>query len=107
MQNRRLALWNSTAAGQQNLALFDIGSWGRFVHKTTVDASSPKSYSWNVSIPAGLTAGTSFFTPILKVLPDRVMSIDYNQTRVRVWAVSTLPSNQRRFAIRQNMGSTF
>jgi hypothetical protein len=92
--SRRLALWNSTAAGQQNLALFDIGSWGRFVHKTTVNAASPKSYSWNVSIPAGLTAGTSFFTPILKILPDRVMSVDFNQTRVRVWAVSTLPSNR-------------
>ena len=92
--SRRLALWNSTAAGQQNLALFDIGSWGRFVHKTTVNAASPKSYSWNVSIPAGLTAGTSFFTPILKVMPDRVMSVDFNQTRVRVWAVSTLPSNR-------------
>jgi hypothetical protein len=92
--NRRLALWNSTAAGQQNLALFDIGSWGRFVHKTTVDGSSPRSYSWNVSIPAGLTAGTSFFTPILKILPDRVMSVDFNQTRVRVWAVSTLPSSR-------------
>ena len=92
--NRRLALWNSTAAGQQNLALFDIGSWGRFVHKTTVDGSSPRSYSWNVSIPAGLTAGTSFFTPILKILPDRVISVDFNQTRVRVWAVSTLPSSR-------------
>ena len=92
--NRRLALWNSTAAGQQNLALFDIGSWGRFVHKTNVNASSPRSYSWNVSIPAGLTAGTSFFTPILKILPDRVMSVDFNQTRVRVWAVSTLPSSR-------------
>ncbi len=91
---RRLALWNSTAAGQQNLASFDIGSWGRFVHKTTINGSSPKSYSWNVSIPAGLTAGQSFFTPILKVFPDRVMSVSFNQTHVRVWAVSTLASSR-------------
>lgn len=87
--NRWIALWNSTAAGTQNLAGFDVGSWGRFVHKNTFNAANRRCYSWNVSIPAGLTAGLSFFTPILKVFPDRVMSVDYNQTRVRVWALNT------------------
>ncbi|HII86093.1 TPA: PQQ-binding-like beta-propeller repeat protein, partial [Candidatus Bathyarchaeota archaeon] len=96
--NRWLALWNSTAAGQTAPG-FEIeptayGSWGAYyggqlVHGSTIDASDPRSYSWNVTIPAGLTAGSSFFTPILKVYPDRVMSIDFNQTRVRVWAVNT------------------
>lgn len=100
--NRWLALWNSTAAGQTSPGFTDIasyGSWGAYfggglVHGRTINASDPRSYSWNVTIPAGLTAGSSFFTPILKVYPDRVMSIDFNQTRVRVWAVSTAPANR-------------
>ncbi len=94
---RWLALWNSTAAGQTSPGFTDpasYGSWGAYyagglVHGRTINASNPRAYSWNVTIPAGLTAGTSFFAPILKVYPDRVMSIDFNQTRVRVWAVST------------------
>ncbi|MCJ7560154.1 PQQ-binding-like beta-propeller repeat protein [Candidatus Bathyarchaeota archaeon] len=96
--NRRLALWNSTAAGQTapgfSIEPAALGSWsayyaGRLVHGSTLNASDPRAYSWNVTIPAGLTAGSSFFVPILKVYPDRVMSIDFNQTRVRVWALST------------------
>ncbi|MBT0159582.1 PQQ-binding-like beta-propeller repeat protein [Candidatus Bathyarchaeota archaeon A05DMB-2] len=96
--NRWMALWNSTAAGQTapgfSIELAASGSWGayyygRLVHGSTIDASDPRCYSWNVTIPAGLTAGSSFFTPILKVYPDRVVSIDFNQTRVRVWALNT------------------
>jgi hypothetical protein len=89
---RRMTLWNSTACGQQAAGTWaegSIGSWGRNVHGLTWDASNPNSYSWNVSIPAGLTASTSFFAPILKVYPDRVMSLFFNQTQVRVWALST------------------
>ena len=92
--NRWMALWNSTACGQQTAqggyaVGADLGSWGRIAEQNTWDASNKLSYTWNVTIPAGLTAGSSFFTPILKVLPDRVMSIDFNQTQVRVWALST------------------
>ena len=90
--NRWMALWNSTACGQQaagSWAEGSIGSWGRNVHGLTWNASNPKSYSWNVTIPAGLTASTSFFVPILKVYPDRVESMFFNQTQVRVWALST------------------
>ena len=101
--NRWLALWNSTAAGQTapNFAIepSTYGSWGayyggRLVHGSTINASDPRAYSWNVTIPAGLTAGSSFFVPILKVYPDRVMSIDFNQTRVRVWALNTAPGTR-------------
>jgi hypothetical protein len=97
-ENRWMALWNSTAAGQTapNFAIEDAayGSWGAYyagnlVHGSTINASDPRSYSWNVTIPAGLTAGSSFFVPILEIYPDRVVSIDFNQTRVRVWALST------------------
>jgi hypothetical protein len=96
--NRWLALWNSTAAGQTapgfSTGIEAYGSWsayyaGPLVHGSTIDASDPRAYSWNVTIPAGLTAGSSFFVPILKIYPDRVMSIDFNQTRVRVWALKT------------------
>jgi hypothetical protein len=96
--NRWLALWNSTAAGQTapgfSIEPAALGSWGayyagRLVHGSTINGSDPRCYSWNVTIPAGLTASSSFFVPILKVYPDRVMSIDFNQTRVRVWALNT------------------
>ena len=96
--NGWMALWNSTACGH-TAPLFAaepaaIGSWhayymGRLVHGQVLDASDPRCYSWNVTIPKGLSAGLSFFTPILKVYPDRVVSVDFNQTRVRVWALNT------------------
>jgi hypothetical protein len=100
--NRWLALWNSTKAGQTAPGYVEpasYGSWsayygGRLVHGSTINASDPRAYSWNVTIPAGLTAGSSFFVPILKVYPDRVMSIDFNQTRARVWALSTAPGTR-------------
>ena len=36
-----------------------------------------------------LNVSTSFFAPILKTYPDRVESLQFNQTQVRVWALST------------------
>jgi hypothetical protein len=104
--NRWLALWNSTAAGQANpnfhgpgSMLGNMGSWANYngqplVHGATFNASVPGAYSWNVTIPAGLTAGTSFFAPVLKVYPDRVVSVDFNRTRVRVWGLGTTSSNR-------------
>jgi hypothetical protein len=67
----------------------DLGSWASNVHQKTLDATNPKSYSWNVTIPAGITAGTSFFAPFAKVYSqDRIMSIFFNQTKVEVWALN-------------------
>ncbi len=95
-ENNWMALWNSTAAGQSIFTFEgDFGSWGTgYNHGQEINASTPKCYSWNVTIPAGLTAGLSFFSPILKVLPDRVVSMDFNRTRVRVWALGTTPTNR-------------
>jgi hypothetical protein len=93
----RMLLWNSTACGQQSSGSWgegSLGSWGNNVHSKTWDASNPRSYSWNVSIPASLTASSSFFVPILKVYPDRVISMVFNQTQVRVWALSTAPTTR-------------
>lgn len=89
--NNWMALWNSSAAGHSHLGAMgpDYGSWGNSVHGRTIDANVSRAYSWNVTIPAGLTAGTSFFAPVLKVYPDRVVSLDFNRTRVRVWALNT------------------
>jgi len=98
-ENRWMALWNSTAAGQTapNFAIdpTTYGSWGNFwgghlVHGSIINASDPRSYTWNVTIPAGLTPFTvgGFGTP-LTIYPDRVVSISFNQTLVRVWALNT------------------
>jgi outer membrane protein assembly factor BamB len=88
--NHWMALWNSTAAGQAQLTVLgDFGSWGRFVHGQTWNAAVKNAYSWNVSIPAGLQPGMSFFAPVLKVYSDRVMSIAFNDTQVEVWALNT------------------
>ncbi len=89
--NGWMALWNSTLAGLQNSAIgtSSYGSWGSQVQGKTFDASTANCYSWNVTIPKGLQAGTSFFAPILKIYPDRVVSVFFNQTQVRVWALPT------------------
>jgi hypothetical protein len=91
LTNGWMALWNSTLAGLQNSAIgsSSYGSWGSQVQGKTFDASTANCYSWNVSIPKGLQAGTSFFAPILKIYPDRVLTVYFNQTMVRVWALPT------------------
>lgn len=89
--NRWMALWNSTAAGFTapgfTIDPTTAGSWhnfwgGQLVHGSTINASDPRSYSWNVTIPAGLTSSSG-----LKIYPDRVVSVFFNQTDVRVWAL--------------------
>jgi hypothetical protein len=100
-----MALWNSTLAGLQNSAIgtSSYGSWGSQVQGKTFDASTPKCYSWNVTIPKGLTASTSFFSAILKVYnEDRVVSVFFNQTKVRVWA---LPLNNITPTLTANVSS--
>jgi hypothetical protein len=89
-ENGWMALWNSTLCGLQTAARGtpDMGSFASNVHMKTLDASNPLSYSWNVTIPKGLQAGTSFFAPFAKVYPDRIMSIFFNQTKVEVWALN-------------------
>ncbi len=97
--NRWMALWNSTAAGQTapNFASdpTTAGSWsnywgGPLVSGSTINASDPRCYSWNVTIPAGLTPfSVGLFAITTKIYPeDRVVAISYNQTDVRVWALN-------------------
>jgi len=92
--NAWLALWNSTAAGETIATGFSGGSWGSVVSKKTVNASVPGAYSWNVTLPAGLTYDVSFGAATLKIYPDRIVAVDYDQTQVRVWGISLNPSTR-------------
>jgi hypothetical protein len=92
--NRWMALWNETAAGETLATGFSGGSWGSVVSKRTVDASVPAAYSWNVSIPAGLSVDVSFGASTLRVYPDRIVGMDYSQTNVRVWGISLNPASR-------------
>jgi hypothetical protein len=96
--NRWMALWNSTAAGftAPGFAIdkTTAGSWGNFwggnlVHGSTINASDPRCYSWNVTIPAGLQTFTvgGFGTPLTIYPDDRVVGISFNQTDVRLWGL--------------------
>jgi hypothetical protein len=88
-ENNRMLAWNSTAAGHAHLGAMgpDYGSWGNSVHGAYRNASDPRAYTVNTTIPAGLQAGTSFFSPVLKIYPDRVMTAYWTYTDVRVWAL--------------------
>jgi hypothetical protein len=96
-ENRWMALWNSTKAGQTAPGFAidptTAGSWGNFwggnlVHGSTINASDPRCYSWNVTIPAGLAPySVGNFATTTKVYPDRMVVISFNQTDVRIWAL--------------------
>jgi hypothetical protein len=96
--NNWMALWNSTAVGQTAPG-FSIdpttgGSWSNFwggplVSGSTLDAADPRAYTWNVTIPAGLSAPEG-----LQIYPDRVVALHFNDTMVRCWGISLLASNR-------------
>jgi len=93
--NGWMALWNLTDCGLQNAVIGtpDYGSWGNTAHGTALgpglDGTNPRCYTWNVTIPKGYTPSTSFFAPIVRVLPDRIMSVTFNYTQVETFAIST------------------
>ncbi len=88
-----MAMWNSTLAGLSAGGAIEgtpsYGSWASNVMLKTMDVSGPGCYSWNVTIPKGLMSSNSFFAPVFKVYPDRVISMFFNDTQVRVWALPT------------------
>ncbi len=90
--SNRLMLWNSTNCGLQaklGLNSPDLGSWASNVMMQTWDASNPKCYSWNVSIPKGLQVIAGFFGTTMKIYQnDRIVGTFFNQTMVRVWALN-------------------
>ena len=110
-----MALWNSTLAGQQNdiIGQPSYGSWTFGVtglNANGVSTANPtnslgqqinsaypvvrclngalaKCYSWNVTIPKGLTISDSLGASTGRIVEDRLVGIFYNQTMVRVWAL--------------------
>lgn len=96
-----MALWNSTDCGLQNAEIGtpDYGSWGNTAHGTGqpgrygtpgLEGDNPRSYSWNVTIPSGITSPTSGIGgAALKVYPnDRVVGMTFNRTNVNIWALN-------------------
>ena len=88
--NGWMALWNSTLAGLQNASpgTPQYGSWSFSSALKTMNASLPKCYSWNVTIPKGLATVTELGSSSLKVYQgDRIVGVYYNQSEVRIWAL--------------------
>jgi hypothetical protein len=50
-----------------------------------LDGSLAKCYTWNVTIPTGLTIGPR--NPVKVYDGDRIVAMDYNDTMVRVWGL--------------------
>ncbi len=111
-----MALWNSTLAGQQNDVLgqpsygsFSFGALG--LNSNGVSVANPtnaigqqvnsafpavrclngaldKDYSWNVTIPTGLTTRSELGAASIKVYQgNRIVGMNYNQSMVRIWAL--------------------
>ena len=110
--NGWMALWNSTLAGQQNdiIGQPSYGSWtfgvtglnasgvsianptnpqgqqinSAFPTVRCLNGTLSKCYSWNVTIPKGLTIYTATTG---RVVQDRLVGLFFNDTYVRVWAL--------------------
>ena len=111
-----MALWNSTLAGQQNAVIGtpSYGSWtfgvlglnasgvstanptnpigqqvnSAFPQVRALNGALAKCYSWNVSIPTGLTVSASLGSNAIKVYQgNRIVGAFYNQSLVRLWAL--------------------
>ncbi|MCZ2808392.1 MAG: PQQ-binding-like beta-propeller repeat protein [Candidatus Bathyarchaeota archaeon] len=94
LENRWMALWNTTEVVLRGKTSADAGSWGRNVDGRTFDGSL--GINWNVTIPADLP-GT-----VLWGLEDRV--IGSNETGywapnvgdrpITMWGISTAPGKE-------------
>ena len=94
-----MALWNSTDCGLQNAVIGtpDYGSWGNTAHGTALsnparypglNGTNPRCYTWNVTIPTGLTPTSGIGGAALKIyIEDRIVGMQFNRTDVRVWSL--------------------
>jgi outer membrane protein assembly factor BamB len=99
--NGWMTMWNSTAIpalfGSQNPA--DVYNWnvwrpwGKTVNATAACPVTPETplglsgYSWNATIPKGLTGSAQ------AVLKDRIIGAFMNSSYVRVWGISIKPED--------------
>jgi hypothetical protein len=94
-----MALWNSTDCGLQNAVIGtpDYGSWGNTAHGNALsnpsrypglNGTNPRSYTWNATIPTGLTPTSGIGGAALKIyIEDRIVGMQFNRTDVRVWSL--------------------
>ena len=81
-----MALWNSTAAVNLGGG-FTTHTWAP--EGKIVDASDPMAYSWNVTIPTGLSGSVSALW-----VDDRVIGLTSNPTAVRIWGIDLTPATR-------------
>ena len=96
-----MALWNQTDCGLQNALVGtpDYGSWGNTAHGNAqptptnglgpgLNGTNPRCYTWNVTIPTGLTPTSGIGGAALKIyIEDRIVGMQFNRTDVRVWSL--------------------
>ena len=90
--NGWMARWNQSKAGHEHLGTTPTsswGSWGTQVFGSTWNASGPRCYDYNVSIPLGLQLSTTFGSPAMGIYLDakRITGLWYNQSGVRTWGL--------------------
>jgi hypothetical protein len=92
-----IALWNMTESATAGLTMNDKGSYERLFHGQTIDGSTPESYSWNMTIPAGLPApNLSGFFGGYNIVDDIMVcaSTSSDRTTLRLWAVGIKEHNK-------------
>ncbi len=104
--NGWMALWNETDCGLQNAVIGtpDYGSWGNTAHGTALsnparypglNATNPRCYTWNVTIPKGLGTTSGIGGPALKIyVEDRIVGMMFNQTNVNIWSLDISPGHE-------------
>jgi hypothetical protein len=91
-----VALWNMTASGLAGRSVNEAGSWERLFHGQMLNGSKPGSYSWNYTIPAGLSSpNLSGFFGGYNIVEDILVcaSTSSDRSTLRLWAVGIGENN--------------
>jgi len=87
-----------TASGLAGLSMNDAGSWERLFAGQMINGSHPDSYSWNVTIPAGLPANNlSGFLGGVSIIDNELMvtlSTSADRSTLRLWGVGIGSNNK-------------
>ena len=92
-----IALWNMTDSARAGLTMNDKGSYERLFVGQTIDGSTPESYSWNMTIPAGLPGpNLSSFLGGRNIVDDIMITTSTSDDRstLRLWAVGIGENNK-------------
>ena len=92
-----IALWNSTASGNAGLSMNAKGSWGNNVHGEYINASTPESFTWNMTLTAGLPSPnlSGFFGGYQNIGGELLVCANLNSDRsvMKLWAVGVGENN--------------